>query len=73
MIVSCIFMNIEETVHSTESSANFHKVGRKTDVCRKRRMLSLANVEETRNKKCCKKNFMEILTMEDVMAARSLF
>ena len=67
-------MNIQETVHSTESSAKFHKAGRKTAVCRKRKMLSLANIEETRKKKCCKKNCMEeILTMEDVMEARSLF
>ena len=37
-------------------------------------MLSLANLEETRKKYCCKKNCMQdILTLEDVMEARSLF
>ena len=47
---------------------------RQSKVSRKRKMLSMENIEETKNKKCCKKNCLkDTITLQDVFEARSEF
>lgn len=48
--------------------------GKQTKVSRKRRMMSMENIVDTKRKKCCRKNCLnDILTLQDLVVARSEF